>query len=96
MSFDKPAATREQVYATVDSERRYQDAGAGNAQRHPDTDKAMTPGEFILCMEECLAHARAAWYKPNGGQASLPFIRKVTALGVHCMELHGAPPREGY
>jgi hypothetical protein len=87
---------RSEVYAAIDSERAYQNAGAGNAQRHPDADKAMTPGEFILCMEKCLADARDAWYKPNGGQASLPFVRKVAALGVQCMELHGAPHREGY
>lgn len=95
MSFENPVASRAEVYAVVDSERRYQDAGAGNAKRHPG-QKAMTPGEFILCMEKCLADARAAWYTPNGGVDCLPFVRKVTALGVQCMELHGAPPREGY
>jgi hypothetical protein len=40
-----------------------------------------------------LADARAAWYTPEGGQKSLEFVRKVTALGVQCMELHGAPER---
>jgi hypothetical protein len=88
--------TRENVYLAVDSERRYQDAGAGNAARHADQPKAMSPGEFILCMEKCLADARAAWYKPDGGIACLDYVRKVTALGVQCMELHGAPPRAGF
>lgn len=85
---------RTEVYAAIDSERAYQDAGKGNAQRHPDADKAMTPGEFILCMEKCLADARDIWYTPQGGKKSLEFVRKVTALGVQCMELHGAPHRE--
>jgi hypothetical protein len=82
------------VYAVIDGERDYQEAGKGNAQRHPDADKAMTPGEFILCMEKCLSDARDAWYKPQGGQASLEFVRKVAGLAVQCMELHGAPRRQ--
>lgn len=85
---------RNEVYAVIDGERAYQDAGMGNAQRHPDGDKAMTPGEFILCMERCLADARDVWYTPQGGQKSLEYVRKVAALGVHCMELHGAPVRK--
>lgn len=85
--------TRETVYSAIDGERDYQDAQRGNAKRHED-QPPMTPGELILCMEECLAQARAAWYKPDGGTACLPYIRKVTALGVQCMERHGAPLRE--
>lgn len=83
---------RNQVYAAVDSERDYQDAGRGNAKRHEGMPP-MTPGEYILCMERCLHAAREAWYKPKGGVACLDDIRKVTALGVSCMELHGAPFR---
>lgn len=89
----KHPLTRDEVYAIVDSERAYQEAQRGNAKRHagqPD----MTPGEHILCMEKCLADAREAWYRPNGGEACLEFIRKVTALGVACMEIHGGSPRE--
>lgn len=87
---------REAAYAAIDSERDYQDAGMGNAKRHDKAPKAMSQGEFILCMEKCLADARAAWYKPDGGIACLPFVRKAAALGVQCMELHGAPEREGF
>jgi hypothetical protein len=85
---------REDVYKAIDSERAYQDAGKGNAKRHASAPKTMSPGEFILCMEQCLSDARATWYKPDGGEACLDFVRKVSALGVHCMELHGAPLRE--
>lgn len=84
--------SRQEVYATVDSERAYQDAQRGNAKRH-ENQPAMTPGEYILCMEKCLADARTAWYAPDGGRACLDHVRKVAALGVGCMELHGAPPR---
>lgn len=85
-------ATRAKVYNAIDSERDYQDAGRGNAKRHQDMPQ-MTPGEFILCMEECLKQAREVWYRPDGGQACLDSVRKVTALGVQCMEVHGAPFR---
>lgn len=83
---------RDVVYVAVDSERDYQDAQRGNAKRHVGQPE-MTPGEYILCMEKCLADAREAWYRPDGGTSCLPFVRKVTALGVACMEKHGAPPR---
>lgn len=87
--------TREEVYAVIDGERDYQDAGKGNAARHGDVPANMTPGEYILCMEKCLNDARNTWYapEPQGGRASLEFIRKVTALGVAAMELYGAPNR---
>lgn len=85
--------TREIAYAAVDSERDYQDAGRGNAKRHENEAPIMRPGEYILCMERYLNAAREAWNKPNGGVACLDDIRKVTALGVACMEYHGAPLR---
>lgn len=84
---------REAAYNAVDSERDYQDAQRGNAKRHANQGP-MQPGEILLAMEECLAHARAAWYKPDGGTACLPFVRKVSALGVQAMERFGAPLRE--
>lgn len=87
-----PAASRTEVYAAIDGERDYQDAGRGNARRH-ENRPAMTPGEIILCMQHCLVAARTAWYAPDGGTACLEHIRKVTALGVQAMELYGAPPR---
>lgn len=87
-------ARREEVYAAVDSEREYQIQQCGNALRHFDQPRDMTIGEHLLCMEKCLADARNAWYKGGtGGIDSLDFVRKVTALGVSCMELWGAPPR---
>jgi hypothetical protein len=86
------AVTRDFVYRAIDSERRYQDEQRGNAKRH-EGQPPMTPGEIILAMEKCLADARAAWYAPDGGDACLPHIRKVSALGVQCMERYGAPFR---
>jgi hypothetical protein len=85
-------AKRTAVYAAIDTERNYQDAHLGNSKPHPGRE-VMAPGEFILCMEKCLADARAEWYKPGGSVSCLDYVRKVAALGVACMEHHGAPPR---
>lgn len=95
MTIGNKEASEHDVLVAVASERAYQDAGAGNAKRHPGQPD-MTPGEIILCMEKCLADARATWYRPDGGKACLHDIRKVVALGCQAMELHGAPKREGY
>jgi len=84
--------TRSAVYHALDTERDYQDAQRGNAKRH-EGQPPMTPGEYILCMEKCLTDARNTWYSPDGGKACLDHVRKVGALAVACMELHGAPER---
>lgn len=86
---------RASVYAAIDGERQYQIDQQGNARRH-DGQPPMTPGEHILCMEKCLADARTTWYAPDGGKACLDHVRKVAALAVACMEIHGAPERAGY
>lgn len=85
-------ASRQEVYAIIDGERDYQDAGMGNARRHADMPD-LTPGEMILIMEELLSQARAVWYKPDGGKECLHDIRKAAAVGVQMMERFGAPPR---
>lgn len=85
-------ATRQEVYAAIDTERQYQDAGVGNAKRH-EAMPPMTPGEHILCIEKVLNDAREAWYKPDGGVHCLPHLRKAAALSVQCMERYGAPIR---
>lgn len=87
-------ASRDEVYAVIDGERSYQDAGRGNAQRHEGENPVLTPGEYILCIERCLFRARETWYHPDGGVKCLDDIRKATALGVAMMEHHGAPPRD--
>ncbi len=86
---------RNEVFDAIHSERAYQDAGKGNALRHENMP-AMTPGEYILCMERCLNAARETWYRPDGGVKCLEDVRKVTALGVAMMELYGAPQRASF
>ena len=86
-------ATREEVYAAIDSERAYQDAQKGNSKRH-DGQPQMSPGEFILVLEHLLLQARTEWYRPDGGVSCLEHIRKVAGSATQCMEVHGAPPRK--
>ena len=87
---------RAEVYTAIDSERAYQEKKFGPAQ-----EENSSIGDFILFMEHHLANARAAattldGRKPESRKAMLNFVRKVTALGVACMEVHGAPQREGH
>ncbi len=93
---------REDVYKAVDGERDYQ-------QKWEDADSKgkHETGAFILFMEHYLKEARRLESTlENGGnnrriadgspgpEGSLDFVRKVTALGVACMEQNGAPERE--
>jgi hypothetical protein len=81
------------VYAVIDGERDYQTAGEGNALRHADAPPHLLPGEVLACIEKCRNDALDAWYKPNGGVACLPFIRKIAALSIGALENYGAPAR---
>ncbi len=91
--------TREQVYQVVDTERAYQAKWDG-----AESKGIHETGAFILFMEQYLSEARKLESTRedgnNGdrfeGEGSLDFVRKVTALGVACMEQNGAPHREGY
>jgi hypothetical protein len=85
---------RTDVYVAIDSERDYQ-------RRRWGEDHETAVNSFILYMEHHLQRAREiATTCKNGnnfdgapGESSLDAIRKVTALGVACMEQNGAPRR---
>lgn len=84
--------TREEVYAVVDGERDYQDSLAATSE----TDGYHTVSEFILYMEDYIAEARnvaSRTWGPDATTKSLDIIRKVTALGVACMEQNGVVAR---
>lgn len=81
------------VYKNIDIEREYQDQQwtEGNRQNGvPDEDKSVA--EWINYMEFHLTKAKEMVYKLNQTEA-LSEIRKVTALGVRAMEIHGCPER---
>lgn len=91
-------ASRYEVYEALNSERDYQDdrwrnhVGLDRMHAHA-TDRTLD--EFILYMEEYLKMARSHSVHGQEGKG-LEMVRKVTALGVGCMERWGAPQREGY
>jgi len=86
---------REAVYMIVNSERIYQDRMTAAVER-PDMVPELSLGDHILAMEMCLSEARARWYSGSAPHLeTTDFIRKVTALGVRCMETFGARDREG-
>lgn len=87
---------RKTVYEVIDSERAYQEAlkleayGAHNMDRHHELDA------FVLYMDGYMGEAKqiAAFdWSPEAKWRTLASIRKVAALAVACMEIHGAPFR---
>lgn len=79
---------RAEVYAAIDGERDYQDNKWGGEKM----DAHNGVGDFIRYTEKYLARAQQEFAAGNVDQA-LENMRKVTALGVACMEYHGAPKR---
>lgn len=87
-------ATRSQAFHAIDTERDYQDQMRGNSARNQQSDNREL-GSLILFMDTYLQKAKAAFSGPHpvGFDAALHEVRKVAALGVLAMELHGAPNR---
>lgn len=85
---------RDEVYDVIDSERDYQDR-KWNCETTPTCGKHSVT-EFLVYMrdycEEALHHiSRNA--DPDATTSALENVRKITALGVSCMEQNGAPHR---
>lgn len=92
--------SRAEVYSAIDSERAYQDKRRANeGETIIGNNGDHTPEEYLLYMEHYMHLARekaSTVWGPDCKPAVLEIIRKVTALGVACMESNGAPRREGY
>lgn len=89
--------TRADVYAAIDSERAYQDS-LWNPETTP-TEGVHHVASWLTYMRSYLDEAvnqvsRAA--DPGASEAALETIRKITGMGVACMEQHGAPRRKGF
>lgn len=86
--------TRKDVFDAIDSERDYQDAKKGNAARGMVSDNREL-GSLILFMDTYVRKAKDAFSgpHPDGFHNALHEVRKVAALAVLAMELHGAPKR---
>jgi len=89
----KEKMDRQEVYNRIDIERQYQDLrwdSRRDVNDIPDNEKPVS--EWLNYMEYHLSKAKEAIYHLNS-EAALAEIRKVTALGVRAMEIHGCPDR---
>lgn len=95
-------ATRAAVYAAIDSERAYQEmriARDGTTGTTGNAEHAHEHESYILYMDDYmreLKHVTSHTWGPGAIPASMNVLRKVVALGVACMEAHGAPQRAGF
>lgn len=92
-------ATRDEVYAALNSERAYQDSLVANAYGDPAEQGEKKLEQFALYMQDYLheaIHQMSRTWGPGAYDGALATIRKVTALGVAAMEAHGAPCRKGF
>ena len=84
---------RNEVYRNLDTERDYQDARWSTRRDEngtPDAEKP--PIEWITYMEYHVNKAKDANYELDD-EETLAQVRKVAALAVRCLELHGCPER---
>jgi len=89
--------SREQVFHAINTERAYQEKWDQTRKEqginsYMDKDKPVET--WVLWMEEYMSQARKRATAQFDKTAALQNIRKVCALGVACMEYHGAPERE--
>jgi hypothetical protein len=83
--------TREEAFSAIDSERDYQYLrwGAGGCEH--------SICEFLVYMKDYIEeaiHVCARECDASANPRALDIVRKVSALGVACMERHGAPRRD--
>jgi hypothetical protein len=79
------SVSRSEVYDAVDGERQYQ-------AKWGDLDTVNSVGDFLHYIQRYVKLASEA-IDPKQNENALHNIRKITALGVACMEAHGAPRR---
>lgn len=88
--------TRKEVYDAIDSEREYQDF---RWNENTTTSSGLhSPAEWLVYIQDYLREAftqasRSA--DPESRDMVMNTIRKITAMGVACMEQNGAPRRDG-
>lgn len=80
-------ATREEVYAAIDSERSHQDSRFGGL------DAINSVGDFIVYLTEYNSRLIRAYTNSVDPQRGLAEIRKIAGLAVACMEKNGVVNR---
>jgi hypothetical protein len=84
--------TREEVYKALDGERQYQ-----NERWGPTPSRGLhSVTEFLVFMRDYIEeamHTESRESLTTADPKALNIIRKITAMGVACMEQNGAPRR---
>jgi len=84
---------KNEVYERVDGELLYQDKRwVVRREENGTPDESKPPAEWINYMEFHIAEAKREVYFLNDEEA-LAQIRKVVALGVRALMIHGCPER---
>lgn len=82
---------RSDIYAIIDSEREYQDS------EWPGSPHNHTLLEFSVYMKDYLDELQHLISRTpdnvRSSNAVMDIMRKVTAMGIACMEIHGARER---
>lgn len=83
---------RERVYEALDGEREYQEKKWSGYRGDGDTPSM---ADTIACMESYMSKAKEEWVNGPGKSphTSRDMLRKVVALGVRHLEIHGCPKR---
>lgn len=84
--------TREDVYATLNGERDYQDSLSSTSETagvHTLAEWALYIDAYSNDLKQLLSHT----WGPESTWKGLEILRKITAMGVACMEQNGAVPR---
>lgn len=88
---NKNKMERKEVYNKIDQEREYQDLKWGDGVNGiKDSEKPLS--EWINYIEFHLSKAKEAVYYLKNEDAKAE-LRKVTAIGVRALEIHGCPDR---
>jgi len=86
-------STRQEVYAAVDSERAYQQDMAAKAHGDPSNDYTKSLENFALYIASYsneLTDQLSRTWGPDAYRQPLGTVRKIAALAVAAMEVHGA------
>src|SRR6266850_966564 len=89
-------STRKEVYAALDTELDYQLAMSVNAHGDPAEEGKKKLEQFAYYMEDYMRELKtqlSRTWGPDAYENALHTMRKITAMGVASMVLHGAPKR---
>jgi hypothetical protein len=87
--------TREEVYKALDSERDYQDEKWNVVTSTSGGNHSIE--DYMVYMEDYIAEIKHLLSRKSTQESypiAIEIVRKVTAMGVHCMQQYGAPLRK--